>query len=232
MGCHKTSLVAFAIVTGILLSVVTVSRRAAFSKKVANSIDGCVNAQSLGNIGLLYFWMNERQLQVLRTAANVIKEKGIIDSAVISTLNVEGHKGFVVGYLSKDANIDKICVTKGDKIILSVSPPTQKYAQIRKKHYVSFGDLLVWRTPDNPFTNVHPEDLSVTLVKDDGGVIGPARILSNADVWEEIRAKVLVEKKWQDKFPWLYVRLQNDPAMKPLWRDPDGIGDVSRQTDK
>lgn len=184
------------------------------------------------NIGLLGFWMNEQRLQVLRTAANVIKEKGVIDSAVISTLNAEGHKSFDVGYLSKDANIGKICVTKGDKNVLSVSPPTRNYAQIRKKHYVSFEERLVWRTPDNPFTNVQPGDLSVTLVKDDGEVIGPARILSDADVWEEIRAKVLLEKKWQDKFPWLYVRLQNDPAMKPLWRDPDGIGDVSRQTDK
>lgn len=232
MGYHKTSLVAFALVIGILLSAVTVCRHGVFSERVANSIDACVNAQSFDNIGLLGFWMNEQRLLALRTASSAIKKRGIIDSAVISTLNKEGHKSFDVGYLSDDADIKRIVISKGDEIILSVPPPTRKYAQIREKEYVSFEELLVWRTPDNPFTNAQTGDLSVTLVKDDGKIIGPARILSDTDVWEEIRAKILVEKQWQDKFPWLYVRLLKDPAMKPLWRDPDGIVDVSRQTDK
>lgn len=232
MGYTRASLVALTLVIGILLPAVTVRRFGVLSKKVANSIDACVNAQSFDNIGLLGFWMNEQRLLALRTKSSTIKKRGIIDSAVISTLNKEGHKSFDVGYLSNDANIKQIVVKKGAAIILSVPPPTRKYAQIRKKDYVSFEELLVWRTPDNPFTNVQTEDLSVTLVKDDGKVIGPARVLSDTDVWEEIRAKILVEKKWQDKFPWLYVRLLKDPAMKPLWRDPDGIGHVSRQPDK
>jgi hypothetical protein len=223
MDFRKISLIAFAAGIGVFLSVFAVSRLGAFSKRVANSIAGYTNAQDAINMPLFDFWCVERELHALRTATPVIKKTGMIDIAVISTLNKEGHKSLEVGYLSNDANIKEIIVRQGEDIILSVPPPTRKYAKRMEKYYVSFEELLVWRTPDNPFADVDAGDLSITLVKDDGKIIGPARILSDKDVWEEIRDKMLAEKKWQDKFPWLYERLKKDPDMSPLWRDPDKI---------
>lgn len=215
----KSTLVASA--AGILLVALAAGCSSAFSRRVANSIEACINVQNASKTDLFMFWQTDKKLYLLQMATQAIKTNGIIAYAVISTLNKERHKSLDLGYLSNNASVREIAVVKGGDIILSIPPPTRPYAKRIEKYVVSFGERLIWRTPANPFEGHNAEDLSVSLVKNDGNVIGPVRILSDKAVWEEIRAKMFAEKKWQDKFPWLYDRLLKDTDMKPLWWDPE-----------
>jgi len=194
-----------------------------FSRRVANSTDASIHGLNSPDISLFGFWNHERSLHLLQTATITIKTNGIISHAIVSTVNQEGLKGFQITYLSKNANVREIVVMKGGEIIFSRPPPHQKFARAFAKQYVEFVEEIYWRAPDNPLQGYRTEDLTVKLVKDDGKIIGPAGILSDKDLWEEIRSKMLTDKKWQEKFPWLHDRLLQDPSMPPMWVDPERL---------
>jgi hypothetical protein len=218
----KQSLTIQGVVLGLAMLIVGCSD--SFSRRVANSADECVNMSSRPETTLFGFWGYERCLHLLQTATVTIKTNGIIGYAVLTPGNEEGgYRMFSLRYLSKDVDVREIIVMQDKKIVLSVPPPSREIAKYFKKQCVMFPEEIRWKKPDNPFQGYRAEDLTVKLVKDDGTIIGPVRMLSDSDVWEEIRAKMLTDKKWQDKFPWLYDRLQKDPSMVPLWRDPESL---------
>jgi hypothetical protein len=191
-----------------------------FSQRVANSIEVCADMQSNPSVSLTRFWRSQRRLTLLQTAVKTIKTNGIIDHAVIGPMATENHKVFEMGYLSADANVKEIVIVKGRDVIWSAPQSFQAYAKLLEKDYVVFVEEFVWRT-SNPTQGYDVKDLSVLVVKADGSTIGPAQILTDKEVWEEIKTKMLSEKIWQNKYPWLHRRLLENPDMSPLWRDPD-----------
>ena len=204
----------------VLLAVAGNGCRKTFPRRYTDTIDACLYTQTAPNLTVFGFWCNEQRIHLLRTKRKTIKTNGIIAYAVYSTLNKEGHKSLELAYLSKNANVKEIHIINDGKIIWSSPPPSLNYTKRLEKHFVVFNELFVWRT-SNPIENYNVRDLSVVLIRDDGSLVGPATIVTDNDVWEEIRGKILVEKEWQTKFSWLYSRLLNDPDMKPLWRNPE-----------
>jgi hypothetical protein len=213
----------FAILGAVfLLTTLLVGCSDSFSRRIANSVDECVTMSNRPETTLFGFWGYERCLHLLQTATVTIKTNGIIGYAFLSPGNEGGgYRMFSLRYLSNDVDVREIVVMQDKKIILSVPPPFQEIANRFRKQSVMFPEEIQWKKSDNPFQGHRAEELTVKLVKNDGIIIGPVRMLSDNDVWEEIRVKMLTEKKWQDKFPWLYARLQKDPSMAPLWRDPE-----------
>ena len=209
-----------------LLIVFTVGCSSSFSKRIAYSVDSMKQALTQSDIWVSEFWMQERTLHLLQTERLAIKTNGIISYAIFvperkSTVSGAVYADFQVCFLSADANIRKIIVMDGDDVIMDELPIHRKWWKMYEREYVHFYEKGGWRTENCPFQGHRIEDLTVKLVKDDGRVIGPVRILSAQDVWDDVCAKMGSDQEWQDRFPWLHARLQEDPSMKPLWRNPD-----------
>ena len=209
----------------LLLTVFVVGCDDSFSRRLANSVDSCIDEASKPDVFLPHFWRSERTLHLLQTTTPAtIKANGIISYARINNApNERGLVLFEIEYLSNDPNVREVVFMKGEELIHSMPPPQRKWNKLVENNLVVFMEGGGWEEPDYPypFEGYRVEDLSVKLVKDDGSVIGPVRVLSNENLWEEIRSKMLTDKKWQDKFPWLYARLLEDPSMPPMWRNPD-----------
>ena len=220
MALSKTPLTLQNVV--VLLTIFSIGCSDSFSRRVADTVEYCVNESNEPDIDVGSFWRNEQCLYLLQTATATIRTNGIIVCASIGSDQM-GRRAFFATYLSRDANTREIVFMKGEEIILSMASalrPNNKFVEEQKRR-VMFFEGKVWQNADYPFHDYRIEDLSVKLVKDDGSVIGPVGILSSKDFWENIRSKMFTEKKWQDKFPWLYTRLLEDPSMPPMWQNPE-----------
>lgn len=165
------------------------------------------------------FWCLNQGISQLQNTQDAIRTNGVIYYAVYSTTEGAVTKRFDLGYLSKDADVSEIRFLKDGVVIGRQKSICREIWKTCEKHVVGFNEVCRWDNRTDPIKTYSVKDLMVEIVKENGSIIGPAPILTDKEVWEEVKRKIFAEPEWQAKFPILSNKLHKTPNMSPMWSE-------------
>lgn len=203
---------------GVMLFVTSNGCNYGFKKRIDNTLSAFTASKNATGTRPFDYWCLSRGISQLQAEQDAIRTNGVIYYAVYSTTDKEVTKRFDLGYLSNDADVREIQFLRAGVTIGSQKSICRDIWKTSEKYVVGFNEVCRWDNISDPIKNYAPKDLTVVLVKENGCVIGPVQVLTEKNVWEEIKRKILAEQEWQTKFPKLYKEIQEKPDMPPMWR--------------
>lgn len=192
------------------------SNRINFAKEIWH------NVQDDSQVDLFTFWRSERLLTKLYFHESLFRTNALIAYAAMIPIEQDKRVVLAYEYLSSKPDVCEIEVSDENSILWSSKNQTQKFAELFSEKTVIYGDFLHFETNSvlYGYTN---QIISISLIREPPNSALSCKIISDIEIWKEIKEKMLQQKKWQNKFPWLYTRLKINPNMRPLWRDPDKV---------
>jgi len=122
-----------------------------------------------------------------------------------------------IGYLSDDFRVSEIRILRDGAVIATAEPTCREVWSRCEKHFVGFKELCEWDNTNAPIPECSANNYRVALIRENGDAIGPAPILTDADVWKEIREQVVPDLEWQKTHPEKYRMLRDNPDFDFHW---------------
>jgi len=210
MKFHKLVLMSF---LGGMSIVVTDGCGRSFNVRIENTLSAFTASKNATGTRPFDFWCLVQGISQLQHAQDAIRTNGVIYYAVYSATEGGATKRFDLGYLSKDADVSEIRFLKDGVVIGRQKSMCREIWKTCEKYVVGFNEVYRWDDRADPVKTYAVKDITVVIVKEDGSIIGPAPILTDKEVWEEVKRRIFVEPEWQAKFPILSNKLhKNSPA--------------------
>lgn len=187
-----------------------------FSTKVGNTIEAFKLERDEARTPAGACWRIARGLTQLQNSKKAIRTSGVIYYAVYAT-NRRDKKCLEIGYLSDDFRVSEIRILRDEIVVATAKPTCREVWSRSEKYFVGFKELCEWDNTNAPIPEGSARGYRVVLVRGNGAIIGPAPILTDADVWKEISEQIVPDPEWQKTHPERYRMLRDNPDFDFHW---------------